>query len=108
MKKIFVLILASVLALPVLAQYPEVPDSVVARAARQSAEWQKFSDEAWQKALPIIEQEEKEFGRIYRPWASKPEQLLKASIPAFPGAEGGGMYTPGGRGGKVFDLLRLE
>ena len=108
MKKIFVLILASVLALPVLAQYPEVPDSVVARAARESAEWQKLSDEAWQKALPIIEQEEKEFGRIYRPWASKPEQLLKASIPAFPGAEGGGMYTPGGRGGKVFVVTSLE
>ena len=108
MKKIFVLILASVLALPVLAQYPEVPDSVVARAARQSAEWQKLSDEAWQKALPIIEQEEKEFGRIYRPWASKPEQLLKSSIPAFPGAEGGGMYTPGGRGGKVFVVTSLE
>ncbi len=107
MKKIFVLILASVLALPVLAQYPEVPDSVVARAARQSAEWQKLSDAAWQKALPIIEQEEKEFGRIYRPWASKPEQLLKASIPAFPGAEGGGMYTPGGRGGKVIVVTSL-
>lgn len=107
MKKILVLILASVLALPVLAQYPEVPDSVVARAARQSAEWQKLSDAAWQKALPIIEQEEKEFGRIYRPWASKPEQLLKASIPAFPGAEGGGMYTPGGRGGKVIVVTSL-
>lgn len=107
MKKILVLILASVLALPVLAQYPEVPDSVVARAGRQSAEWQKLSDAAWQKALPIIEQEEKEFGRIYRPWASKPEQLLKASIPAFPGAEGGGMYTPGGRGGKVIVVTSL-
>ena len=108
MKKILVLILASVLALPALAQYPEVPDSVVARAGRQSAEWQKLSDAAWQKALPIIEQEEKEFGRIYRPWASKPEPLLKASLPAFPGAEGGGMYTPGGRGGKVFVVTSLE
>lgn len=107
MRKILVLMLISLVALPALAQYPEVPDSVVARAARQSAEWDRLADEAWEKALPIVEQEEKEFGRVFRPWASKPEQLLKASIPAFPGAEGGGMYTPGGRGGKVFVVTSL-
>lgn len=31
-----------------------------------------------------------------------------AQIPAFPGAEGGGMYTSGGRGGKVYYVNTLE
>ena len=32
----------------------------------------------------------------------------RSNIPAFPGAEGGGMYTPGGRGGKVIVVTSLE
>ena len=31
-----------------------------------------------------------------------------AAIPAFPGAEGFGAYTPGGRGGKVYVVTTLE
>lgn len=46
-------------------------------------------------------------GRPYKPWASKPEDLIKSNIPAFPGAEGGGAYTPGGRGGKVIVVNSL-
>ena len=34
--------------------------------------------------------------------------LVKAKIPAFPGAEGGGAWTPGGRGGKVFIVTSLK
>lgn len=67
----------------------------------------KRSDEAWEKALVIIEEEAKQ-GKPYIPWASRPNDLPQASIPAFPGAEGGGMYTYGGRGGNVYTVTSLE
>lgn len=93
--------------LPAAAQYPVIPDSVKARAARQEAEYEQRSEEAWQKALPIVLEEARK-GRPYKPWASRPEDLLKSNIPAFPSAEGGGMYTAGGRGGKVLVVTSLE
>jgi pectate lyase len=37
-----------------------------------------------------------------------PKPLTKAKIPAFPGAEGAGAWTPGGRGGKVFVVSNLN
>ena len=61
----------------------------------------KYSDAAWAKALPIIEADEKK-GKPYVPWASKPDDLISAKIPAFPGAQGGGEYTSGGRGGRTW------
>ncbi len=67
----------------------------------------KRSDEAWEKALVIIEEEAKH-GKPFIPWASRPNDLPQASIPAFPGAEGGGMYTFGGRGGNVYTVTSLE
>ncbi len=89
------------------AQYPTIPDTIAARAARQSAEIERRSDAAWAKALPIVEREARENNRPYRPWASKPEDLIQCAIPAFPGADGGGAYTAGGRGGKVLIVTSL-
>jgi hypothetical protein len=106
MKKALSVLVLGICALPLMAQYPIIPDSVKVRAARQEAEINRKSDLAWRKAFPIVQQEEKA-GRPYKPWASKPEDLLKASIPVFPGAEGGGAFTPGGRGGKVIVVTSL-
>ena len=88
------------------AQYPEVPTDVEALADKMLEESQKHSDEMFQKAMPIIEKEAKE-GKPFIPWARRPYDLPQAKIPAFPGAEGGGMYTFGGRGGKVITVTSL-
>ncbi|OON69908.1 polysaccharide lyase family 1 protein [Hymenobacter sp. CRA2] len=94
-------------ARPAWAQYPTIPPEVQAKADAAQAEAEKRSDEAWAKALPVIEREAKA-GKPYVPWAAKPSDLPQAKIPAFPGAEGGAAYTPGGRGGKVYVVTSLE
>lgn len=69
--------------LPVAAQYPVIPDSVKARGAKQEAEFEHQSNVAWEKALPTV-LEEAQKGRPYKPWASKPEDLVKVISPLFP------------------------
>jgi hypothetical protein len=89
------------------AQYPQVPQDVQEEARRKNAAMMKHSDEAWAKAQPAIEEWGKK-GKPYIPWASKPSDLPQASDTAFPGAEGGGAYSFGGRGGKVYVINTLE
>ena len=106
LKKLFAVAALTACVLPVAAQYPVIPDSVKIRGEQQQKEIDRKSDEAWAKALPVVMSEAAQ-GRPYKPWASKPEDLIKSNIPAFPGAEGGGAYTPGGRGGKVIVVNSL-
>jgi hypothetical protein len=70
------------------AAWAEYERQVISNCAPQLAEWAK-------KGKPFI------------PWASKPEDLPQAKVPAFPGAEGGGKFSFGGRGGKVFVVTNL-
>jgi hypothetical protein len=95
------------LAQPVFAQYPKIPQDVKRWSDSLLEAESKHSDEAWAKALPIIEKEARE-GKPYIPWAARPYDLPQAKIVAFPGAEGGGAYSFGGRGGKVIVVTSLE
>jgi hypothetical protein len=92
---------------PACAQYPSVSGNVAAEANRRKATADKLSDEAFAKALPAIKEWEAK-GKPYQPGAAKPEDLIQAKIPAFPGAWGGGMYSFGGRGGGIFIVNSLN
>ncbi|MBD2757798.1 pectate lyase family protein [Spirosoma validum] len=89
------------------AQYPTIPADVQKESDDLLKESRRQSDIAWEKAKPIIAKEAKE-GKPYIPWAARPVDLPQAGIPAFPGAEGGGAFTFGGRGGKVIVVTSLE
>src|SRR5205085_7239087 len=61
----------------------------------------------WKKVQPQLAAWAKK-GKPFIESAAKPEDLSQADIPAFPGAEGGGMHSFGGRGGKVIVVTSLE
>ncbi len=56
-KKVLSVWMLATCVLPVAAQYPVIPDSVKARAAKQEAEFDRKSDAAWKKALPVVMEE---------------------------------------------------
>ncbi|WP_447642956.1 MULTISPECIES: pectate lyase family protein [Chitinophagaceae] len=89
------------------AQYPQVSkdDQEKAKVLMDAAE--RHSDSMWAIAYPIVKKEATE-GRPYIPWASRYDELPHADIPAFPGAEGGGKYVLGGRGGRVIVVTNLN
>jgi len=89
------------------AQYPRVPKAVAEEAGARRAAADKLSDEAFARARPVIKEWETR-GKPYLPGAKEPKDLPQAKIPAFPGAWGGGMYSFGGRGGKVFVVATLN
>src|SRR5690606_900509 len=108
LKAAFVIMgVALVYSQDVKAQYPKIPSDVKKASDEMLELARKQSDAAWEKALPIIDQYAKQ-GKPYIPWAGRPTDLPQAEIPAFPGAEGGGKYSFGGRGGRVIVVTSLE
>ena len=106
MKRLIAL-LAVAATLTAQAQYPKVTKEATHYADSIGSISKAHRDSAWAAAFPILVEEAKA-GRPYVPWASRPYDLRQAKIPAFPGAEGGGMYTFGGRGGKVLTVSNLN
>src|SRR5687767_4494875 len=104
--KIAFVALAIFFTASVSAQYPTVPKDIQDASDSMMNVARRASDEAWQKAWPIIEEDARK-GKPYVPWAARPTDLPQADIPAFPGAEGGGAYSFGGRGGKVYVVTSL-
>lgn len=86
------------------AQYPRVPPAMQAKSDSAMDVEKKRSDSVFTIAMI----ENKKEGKPYIPWAAKPSDLPQAKIPAFPGAEGGGKYTSGGRGGRVIEVTNLN
>ncbi len=106
MKQTLLLLIAIGLTLPIFAQYPVIPDSVKERSAIESAVWDSLADISWQQAIPRI-MDDMLNGKPFVPWCAAPDQLPQASIPAFPGAIGGGRFSFGGRGGKIYVVTSL-
>jgi hypothetical protein len=102
-----VAIVAATLGSTALAQYPQVPEAEQARAEQILGPARQRSAEAWKQALPIVE-EWPQKGRPYLTRVDGPDDFVKATIPAFPGAEGPAMWTVGGRGGRVFVVTSLD
>ncbi|MDM1293627.1 polysaccharide lyase [Sphingobacterium sp. N143] len=107
LQKITLTALLSLITSIAFCQYPKIPEDVKKNTDELMRKATKQSDEAWQKALPVIEEYAKQ-GKPYIPWAGRPTDLPQATIPAFPEAEGGGKFTFGGRGGKVYVVTSLE
>ena len=106
-RRILVAIALCVPAAVALAQYPTITPDVAAEFAKRRAAAQQRSDEAWAAAQPAIKEWAAK-GKPCLPGARKPDDLPQAGVPSFPGAQGGGMYSFGGRGGRVYVVTNLN
>lgn len=88
------------------AQYPVIPEAMEKKADSILKEIERRSDLQFLKVKDQVDADARN-GKPYIPWAAKPGDLPQAKLPAFPGAEGGGAYSFGGRGGKVIVVTSL-
>ncbi len=73
----------------------------------RDAAWNQYEQGVISNVTPQLVEWEKK-GKPFIPWASKPDDLPQAKVPAFPGAEGGGKFSFGGRDGRVFVVTNLD
>ncbi|MFI5130994.1 MAG: polysaccharide lyase family 1 protein [Chitinophagales bacterium] len=107
LKKLIGIFIFFAAAIGASAQYPEIPSDVQRSSDSLLNVARRHSDSAWAIAWPIIQQEERQ-GKPYISFANRPTDLPQSDIPAFPGAEGGGKFSFGGRGGKVIVVTNLN
>jgi hypothetical protein len=82
------------------------PEQIAANKAEQKG-WDDYQEQLWQKLEPQLQDWAKK-GKPYLPRAIFPTDLPSAEVPAFPGAEGAGKFSFGGRSGKVFVVTNLD
>jgi hypothetical protein len=73
----------------------------------RDAKWKQHEQEVLTNIQPQLEAWAKN-GKLFYVNAEVPSDLPQATVPAFPGAEGAGKFTFGGRGGKVFVVTNLD
>lgn len=106
-KAILAMAVAGVSTTTVFAQYPTIsPEAQAASDAERRENNRQYAAHRAAAQQAMKEWESK--GKPYIPWAATPADLPQAAVPAFPGAEGGGAWSFGGRGGKVYVVTNLN
>ena len=83
--------------------WPQMGDADKQRVAG----WKQHEQEVLTNIAPQLAEWAKK-GKPFYVNAAVPSDLPQAEVPAFPGAEGAGKFTFGGRGGKVFVVTNLD
>ncbi len=83
--------------------WPQMGDADKQRVA----EWKQHEQEVLTNIAPQLAEWAKK-GKPFYGGAIVPADLPQATVPAFPGAEGAGEFSFGGRGGKVFVVTNLD
>jgi hypothetical protein len=76
-------------------------------AKKEEEQENKYQEALWERLQPQL-QEWARKGKPFLPQATFPTDLPQAEVPAFPGAEGAGSHSFGGRGGKIYVVTSLE
>jgi len=84
-------------------KWPQMTDADKQRVA----EWKQHEESLLKDIQPQLQEWAKK-GKPFYANAIVPADLPQATVPAFPGAEGAGKFSFGGRGGKIFVVTSLE
>ena len=84
-------------------KWPQMPEE----EKQEQEAWKQHQQEVISNIQPALVAWAKQ-GKPFIPWAASPGDLPQATVPAFPGAEGGGKFCFGGRGGRVYVVTSLE
>jgi len=96
-------ILVSVSTATARESWPQ-PD---AQARARTASFKQHEEEVLANIAPQLAEWAKK-GKPFYAGAIVPTDLPQANVPAFPGAEGAGKYSFGGRGGRIFVVTNLD